>query len=142
MRRTRRILVRLIRTTRSERGRMGFGKRRTMAKARPVKGVMNRTEQAYANELEARRLSGDVASWMYEPAGLRLAANTTYNPDFLVVLEDGTTEWHEVKGFWRDDARVKIKVAATRFPFWRFIAVTKKAGAWIVEEFEPKGGGE
>lgn len=119
---------------------MGFGKRRTMAKARPVKGVMNRTEQAYANELEARRLSGDVASWMYEPAGLRLAANTTYNPDFLVVLQDGTTEWHEVKGFWRDDARVKIKVAATRFPFWRFIAVTKKAGAWIVEEFEPKGG--
>jgi hypothetical protein len=121
---------------------MGFGKRRTMAKARPVKGVMNRTEQAYANELESRRLSGDVASWMYEPAGLRLAANTTYNPDFLVVLQDGTTEWHEVKGFWRDDARVKIKVAATRFPFWRFIAVTKKAGAWIVEEFAPKGGGE
>ena len=47
-------------------------------------------------------------------------------------------EFHEVKGFWRDDARVKIKVAAEHFPF-KFVAVRKKklseGGGWDVEEF-------
>jgi hypothetical protein len=47
-------------------------------------------------------------------------------------------EMHEVKGFWQDDARVKIKVAASIYPF-RFVAVTARAkkhgGGWAVEEF-------
>ena len=34
---------------------------------------------------------------------------TYYNPDYLVIYP-GHFEIHEVKGFWRDDARVKIKV--------------------------------
>lgn len=33
-------------------------------------------------------------------------------------------ECHEVKGFWTDDAKVKIKVAAEQYPF-RFIAFKK-----------------
>ena len=47
-------------------------------------------------------------------------------------------EMHEVKGFWQDDARAKIKIAAGQYPF-RFIAVRVKAkkdgGDWEVEEF-------
>ena len=34
-------------------------------------------------------------------------------------------EMHEVKGFWQDDARVKIKVAAQMYPF-RFLAAKLK----------------
>jgi len=45
---------------------------------------------------------------------------------------------HEVKGFWQDDARVKIKVAADMYPF-RFIAVKPRAkkdgGGWQTEAF-------
>ena len=45
---------------------------------------------------------------------------------------------HEVKGFWRDDARAKIKIAADLYPF-RFIAVQaapkKAGGGWTIEEF-------
>jgi hypothetical protein len=41
---------------------------------------------------------------------------------------------HEVKGFWQDDARVKIKVAASIYPF-KFIAVKKAKGGWEREEF-------
>lgn len=47
-------------------------------------------------------------------------------------------ELHEVKGFWQDDARAKIKIAAAMFPF-RFFAVKVKTkregGGWDVEEF-------
>jgi hypothetical protein len=45
---------------------------------------------------------------------------------------------HEVKGFWVDDARVKIKVAADMYPV-EFIAIKKQAkkdgGGWAVEAF-------
>lgn len=54
------------------------------------------------------------------------------------MAADGVLELHEVKGFWSDDARVKIKVAADRFPF-RFRAFKARAkrhgGGWAVEEF-------
>jgi hypothetical protein len=54
------------------------------------------------------------------------------------MLTDGSLECHEVKGFWQDDARVKVKVAAEQFPLW-FVAVTARpkrdGGGWNVEEF-------
>jgi len=50
------------------------------------------------------------------------------------LLASGELECHEVKGFWRDDARVKIKVAASIYPF-RFVAVRKVKGGFTVEEF-------
>ncbi len=54
------------------------------------------------------------------------------------MRSDGTMEMHEVKGFWQDDARVKIKVAADMYPL-KFIAVKRRAkkngGGWSIEEF-------
>lgn len=95
---------------------------------------MNKTEAAYAYELELRRLAGEIAWYRFEAIKLRLAAKTFYTPDFLVVLADGEVQFHEVKGFWRDDARVKIKVAAEQFPF-AFIAIRKTKGGWETEYF-------
>jgi hypothetical protein len=66
---------------------------------------------------------------------LRLANLTTYSPDFMVIDPDGSVVFHEVKGFWMDDARVKIKVAAEAFPWFHFVAATKKKGQWEVEKF-------
>lgn len=69
---------------------------------------------------------------------LRLADNTFYTPDFAVMLADGALEMHEVKGFWTDDGRVQIKIAADLYPV-RFIAVRamakKDGGGWEREEF-------
>lgn len=99
---------------------------------------MNKAEAEYARHLEGRRLRGEISSWAFQPEKLRLADRTFYEPDFRVIAEDGTVEWHEVKGFWEDDARVKIKVAAELHPY-RFIAVKirpkKQGGGWIKEEF-------
>lgn len=102
-------------------------------------GSMNKTEAAYDSHLAALQHAGQIKWRKFEGLKLRLADNTFYTPDFAVMAADGVIECHEVKGFWQDDARAKIKVAADLYPF-RFIAVkarTKKAGGgWEVEVFE------
>lgn len=100
---------------------------------KPARG-MNKTEAAYAQHLEARRLAGEVLWWRFEPMRLRLANGAWFKPDFGVKLIDRSLEFHETKGFWREAARVRIKVAAELFPF-RFIAVKRKGGGWEREEF-------
>ena len=110
-------------------GRLALGRLKT--------GEMNKTEARYAEHLKS--IEGTVIAWhKFEAVKLRLADNTFYTPDFAVMLLDGTMEMHEVKGFWEDDARVKIKVAASLYPF-RFKALkpiaAKRGGGWEVEEF-------
>lgn len=101
-------------------------------------GTMNKTEAAYAKHLEAEQYAGEVLWWKFEGVKLRLADNTFYTCDFVVLPRHGLIEMHEVKGFWQDDARVKIKVAASLYPF-RFFAVKalakKNGGGWEREEF-------
>lgn len=101
-------------------------------------GKMNRTEAAYAAFLDTLKACGDVVWWEFEGYKLRLADNTFYSPDFAVLRASGVLEMHEVKGFWQDDARVKIKVAAAKFPH-PFIAAQPiakgKGGGWKIEAF-------
>lgn len=101
---------------------------------RPATG-MNKTEAAYALVLEARRRAGEVRAYWYEAQTMKLAHDTRYTPDFLVVLADGTVELHEVKGFWRDDAKVKAKVCARLYPYP--VRVVRKVGAgWDIQAVE------
>lgn len=99
---------------------------------------MNRLESAYAAELERRRLVREIAWWAFEALKLRLADNTFYTPDFVVMGVGGELEIHETKGFWEEDARIKIKVAAEQFPF-RFLGITRAnkrdGGGWAEEAF-------
>ncbi len=113
-------------------------KNRSFAVGRLKTGAMNKTEAEYALYLEALKSEGSVLWYKFEGLKLRLADNTFYSPDFFVMLADGTLEAHEVKGFWQDDAKVKIKVAAGMYPF-RFLAIKavakKNGGGWSVSEF-------
>ena len=113
-------------------------RRQTQALGRLKAGTMNKTEAEYAQQLELRKHAGDVAWYRFEGLKLRLADNTFYTPDFAVMRSNGLMECHEVKGFWTDDARVKIKVAAEAYPF-AFFAVRKApkrdGGGWAWEEF-------
>lgn len=95
---------------------------------------MNKLESRYAATLEQSKSNGGVLWFAYEAIKLRLADKTFYTPDFFLMTDSGELECHEVKGFWEDDARVKIKCAAEKFPF-KFKAIQLKAGEWIVEEF-------
>jgi len=103
---------------------------RDYALGRLKTGQMNKTEEAYNVHLRYRLMAGELLWMRFEGLKLRLADNTFYTPDFAVMSADGVMECHEVKGFWRDDAKVKVKVAAEQYPFRFFIvkAKTKKAG--------------
>jgi hypothetical protein len=102
---------------------------------RPQRGSMNKTEAAYQRHLEVLRASGEVLWFGFEAIKLRLADRTYYTPDFAVLLADLTLEAHEVKGFWEDDARVKIKVAAESFPIMFRAFKPSKGGGWSEEAF-------
>jgi hypothetical protein len=77
---------------------------------------MNGTEKAFADSLSKQTLAGEIVRWTFESVTLKLGDNCRYTPDFYVLMSDGSVTFYEVKGFWRDDARVKIKAAASKFP--------------------------
>lgn len=113
------------------------GQHKRLALGRLKTGEMNLTEKAYAAALEQRRIAGEVLWYKFEGIKFRLADNTFYTPDFVVMLACGLIQCHEVKGKWEDDAKVKVKVAASIYPF-DFIAVrkqTKAAGGKFSEEW-------
>ncbi len=101
-------------------------------------GTMNKTEAAYDAHLGILQSAGEIQWRRFEGLKLRLADNTFYTPDFAVMAADGVIECHEVKGYWMDDARAKIKIAADQYPF-RFIAIQarpkKDGGGWKEERF-------
>lgn len=109
-----------------------------LALGRLKSGEMNKTEAAYQQFLELEKAAGRVQWYRFEGVKLRLADKTFYTPDFAVMASDGVIEMHEVKGFWTDDARVKIKVAADQYPF-RFkafkVRTKRNGGGWEQEDF-------
>lgn len=112
--------------------RAGLVKAKGRTEHRPTRG-MNKLEGDWSIVLEARRRAGELLRWDHEPEKLKLADATYYVPDFRVQLPDGTIEFHECKGFMRDDAAVKLKTAAALHPY-TFRLVTRKRGAWTVVE--------
>jgi hypothetical protein len=107
---------------------------------------MNKAEEKYAAVLEAQKLAGDIDAYVYEGIKLKLADNTYYSPDFVVVTPEYVTlielkaRWRKRDGtsvtHWEDDARVKYKVAAEQFWWFRFAVVYyDKAHGWKMEYF-------
>ena len=93
----------------------------------------NKWEEAYDAELRMRYGAGIIQWYGFEAIKLRLADSTYYTPDFAVLDESGLS-FIEVKGFIRDDAIVKFKIAAEQFPF-KFQMIRKQkvseGGGWL-----------
>lgn len=110
-------------------------------RTRRTPGTMNKTEARYADTLTLRKNAGEIEAFWYEAITFKLAPDTRYTPDFMVQLTDGTIELHEVKGFFEDHAKVKVKVAAAMFPF-AFKIVRAKAkkdgGGWDIKEINER----
>lgn len=89
------------------------------ALGRLPKGEMNKTETEYAQHLELLKRAGEILDFKFEPLKLSLAKNTSYTPDFMVINKNLEIELHEVKGFWKDDARVKTKGGGWNYEYFR-----------------------
>ena len=72
---------------------------------------------------------------------LKLGHDCRYTPDFTMVEQTGATgvyvTVYEVKGWKRDDAMVKLRVAARQFSWMIFILVERKDGAWFETRVHP-----
>lgn len=114
---------------------------RTYALGRLKQGEMNKTEKAFAEHLEALKRQGSIVDYWFESVKLKVASNRCdYLPDFLVLQNDRTLELYEVKGakaIFTDDAKVKCKVCADKYPFKLLVVypIPKKlGGGWEIEE--------
>lgn len=103
------------------------------ARANTDESDLNKTEAAYLAHLRA-------SGWTWvgvHTFTIKLGKDLRYTPDFWTFREGGGLIAHEVKGFWRDDAKVKIKAAARLLPFIDFIAATRKGREWNIQSFKP-----
>lgn len=110
---------------------------------------MNKTESAYNDYLGLLLRAGEIDGFAFEAIKLRLADNTFFTPDFLVMAKDGVLELHDTKGTTKklrasgqkeampwieEDAKIKLKVVAELFPF-RVFAVFKTSEGWQKQQF-------
>jgi hypothetical protein len=99
---------------------------------------LNKTEAAFFAYLKNKQ---PLLHHTAQEITLKIANGCRYTPDFVSwrVLPNGLVHIsaYEVKGFMRDDAAVKIKVAARTFPFITFHLVTRRNGAWKIETILP-----
>jgi hypothetical protein len=94
---------------------------------------LNKTERAY---LALLRRQGH--QWVgVQNVTLKLGDDCRYTPDFTVINAEGKLLALEVKGFFRDDAKVKVKVAARLYPFIKFYVVRKEKDRFAHELVKP-----
>lgn len=95
---------------------------------------MNKTEKEYLGYLEGKIIESSLLWCEFEGVKLRLADNTFFTPDFFVMTAEGELQAHEVKGYMMDDANVKIKCAAEKYPFRFFVVRKAKNKTWDIKE--------
>jgi len=110
------------------------------ALGRLAKDQMNKTERAYSVLLDEEKRQGLVIDWKFHPMRVRLADNTFYEVDFLVLHADMRLAIHETKGgFVTQHGQMKIKLCAEVLPYFRMIKATKlsqkQGGGWKREDF-------
>lgn len=105
----------------------------TLAKGRrTVTGRMNGLEAEYENLFLRAEPHG------FEEITLVVGDGARYTPDFWTLGADDVLEFHEVKGHWREAAKVRIRVAARQYPQFRFMAFRCEKGVWTRERFGPE----
>jgi hypothetical protein len=116
------------------------GHQRWQALGRLPVGTLNKTETEYAALLEQKKQAGEIFDYKPHAMRVRLADNTFYEVDFLVVSADMGLEIHEVKGgFTSDKGQLKIKLCAETLPWFRMVKAEKlskkQGGGWKLTDF-------
>jgi len=96
-----------------------------------AKPTLNKTETAFRDCLKLMNPDGFITE---QAITFRLANGVRYTPDFVVFNPlAGTVDAFEVKAFMRDDAAVKIKVAASVYPFIKWTLAWRQKGDWKIQ---------
>jgi len=97
---------------------------------------LNKTEAAFFDWLKSKT----PATVRAQEITLSLGNGVRYTPDFSITDAFGCCDFYEVKGFMRDDAAVKLKVASGRYPEFTFFLVFRdrtQPSGWRIEEVMP-----
>ncbi len=102
--------------------------------ARNGRAFKSKWEAQYHQHLELLEKTKAIAWFGYECIRLRLADGAYFTADFPVLTTHGQLVMCEVKGFWREAAKLRVKVAAKEFPWLRIEVITKRDGQWVLLE--------
>ncbi len=95
---------------------------------------LNRTERAYLAVLR----SHPAVTWIgIQSFTLKLADDCRLTPDFSTLDRGGKLTLIDVKGFQREDALIKMKVAARMFPMFTFVIAKRDGGDWKTQIVSP-----
>jgi hypothetical protein len=99
----------------------------------------NKTERRFEIEfLEPWKHEKSIADYYFEEIKLKLANGVLYIPDYAVIEEIGALTIYEVKGgFIREDAKIKLKVAASQFKHFKFYLAQYDKGEWAITRVWP-----
>lgn len=101
---------------------------------REIGGTKNyyrsRWEANYARYLEALKNNNKIVDWEHEPEvfwfdGIKRGC-VSYLPDFRIIKNDSSVEYHEVKGWMDDRSKTKIKRMAIYYPKIKLIVIDSK----------------
>lgn len=103
-------------------------------RACPRVSKLNRTEERYRDLLEQRKRAGEIQEYFVQAVTLVLARDCRYTADFLVIENDGTLVFHEVKGFMHAVGAAKFRVAQSMFWWAKFVMVRREKGQWTYSD--------
>jgi hypothetical protein len=118
-----------------------FGIRPPARADRPADGMNGIERSFWRGVLEPARARGDLVACWREPLKFRLGGRCWFCPDFAAVEPDGRLVLIELKGGWfRDDARVKTKVAASLYPHFGWLLVFReRRHGWRIHHVDGRG---
>ena len=106
---------------------------------KPGEDGMNKLERRYSLHLATLKAAGEIHDWAFEPEKFRLANKGDacfYTPDFRLLLNDGTVEFHDTKGFLEEDANIKMKWFVQQHPY-PLVVVRWVKGQWDFQRRTP-----
>lgn len=100
--------------------------------------MKSKWERNYCHYLEWLKSIGEIADWEYEPDEFEFPikrGTKFYKPDFKITNnDDGSVEYHEVKGHWTQKARTQVNRFRKYYPDLKLIVIDKDAYYAIAEK--------
>lgn len=88
-------------------------------------------EANYARYLNWLISIGEIQSWEFEPETFEFVkikkGNRFYTPDFRITNNDGSIEFHEIKGYMDENSATKLKRMSKYYPDIKLVLIDKDA---------------